>query len=416
MFKWRAFQGEGTATTNVFVPAANFQGTESLTATISDGSTAAAVLTITPVWASGQTAGNYTKVTCTLTAANLAALAPGFYLVMIAIASGGAALAEGLLQVFSGTSQSPVLDSFASPAQVIGLVPEVASQPDKIAALPMLLTAATTMIRRWLMDRDVTQRDYTADFSVALDGSIRLSQIPVNKIYWVKSQAEDALTVSNSAAQFAEVVFTTTGDVAAGQTVTGLTLNWTTNGIPGTSAVAYTANMTVSALVTAVNAVGSGWTALAGTGYGSWAVTELFGGLIGQGARGGKAAVLQVYASVSTEAKFHPDDGQKTGIVYVGQQDSQFANRWGSYPMFDDAPSSNLGLVRVSWNAGFATIPAIIQLACVETVKAYLVRMRINPYLSSETAGQRSYTMRNMLMGLPDYILQELASYRITNA
>ena len=56
-------------------------------------------------------------------------------------------------------------------------------------------------------------------------------------------------------------------------------------------------------------------------------------------------------------------------------------------------------------------------IACVEAVKAALHRLQMNPYLASEHAGNYGYSlMTQALRALPDYVLEELATYRLHNA
>lgn len=296
----------------------------------------------------------------------------------------------------------------------LAIAPLTAAQT---AFVPTAITAASNAIRRWCNDNPFTQQTLVEDLPVALNGYVRTSQVPVNQILRCQAAPEIALSIVNGLAQSAQVIFTTTGDVDSGQTITGIKLNWTTNGIPATQSITYSLNETISSLAAAINAVGSGWSATVDTGYEQWAVTELFGGLTGQGAALGAIANFNVYSQDLSGTTFHPDDGQRTGLIWVGQRPSQFAYRWGPFPLYSDLESNDETIIRLTYNAGYATIPAIVQLATVETVRVMLLRLRINPYVMSESAGERSYSLAwQALQALPAYVRQELSAYRIANA
>ena len=300
-----------------------------------------------------------------------------------------------------------------------GLAPAALNAAQQ-AFIPSAITAASNQIRRWCMGNNFTQQTYAGEiYPVALDGYIRLAQIPVNQILSVQSDPTTALTVTNSSpsVQQATIAFSLTGDLETGQTVTGFTLSWVSNGTPQTAPIVFVANQQVSDVAALINAVGSGWGASVNQSLGSWPVTELDGGLVGQGADDSlEAAEFKVWARYR-KARPHPDDGMKSGIIWVGQEHSGISDRWGPYPADWADTATNPGVVKISYNAGYAVIPPIVQLACVEIVKIMLQRLKINPYLASETAGEYSYDLAwQALLALPPYILTELSQYRILNA
>ncbi len=285
------------------------------------------------------------------------------------------------------------------------------------AFIPSAITAASSAIRRYCGDRDFTQLTYTKDFAV-IQGQVRLDQFPVNQIIRAQSQPTNALTISNGSAQTAQALFTYTGTSWLGQTATGITLNWTTNGTPSTTSVAFAPDMVLNDLMTLINAVGSGWNASLNGQFGNWAVTELVGGYIGRGATSGGGAIFSVYSQDLTSACYFQDNGQLIGIVNVGQQWSDgIGARWGPNFGFWSTPTSQSNLIHIIYNAGFATIPADLQEATVETVKAIMVRLLLDPYLQSEQADRYSYTtMLNLIRGLPQWVRDILSTYRIHNA
>lgn len=415
-----AFQGQATSQVIDLNPTSAFQGNEILTASISSGGTAAAIATITPTWAPNQIAGQYQFVLIALSAQDTASLAPGYYALSVALFSSAAQLAWGLLEIVSSPSNQPSQDFLADPSEVVGLLPPNLVSSTTIVALPRLISSATQAIRRFCMDRYFTRQIYTDTFPVALNGYIRLPQIPINQVLRVQSHLDPALTIANSRGQFAQAIFSFAGDVSTGVTIDGITLNWTLNGMPGTRTVQFTANETINALASAINAVGQGWSAGAENGYGLWPVTELYGGMtgtgVGQNAKG--ETVFQVFSEDISNAQFHPDDGNKTGLLWVGEMSRGIGPTWGPDPIdYDYGAYGSPNIVKVTYDGGFSAIPSFIVFACVETVKAMLHRLQLNPYLSSERAGEVSQSWAiQALHSLPQYVLEELSQYRLHNA
>lgn len=421
-FSMRAIQGTGvTWTVNLAFPSGTgMQGTETLTSTIGTGDGLAALLTVSPTWTTGQQAGLFTQVDIALTGTQTAALTPGFYTVIVSLADSSAALAYGQLEVVSAPSILPTLDTLVQPSNCIGLIPEIGNNPDKIAALPWALNVASNAIRKWCYGHWFNRKIWIELYEPTLDGYIRLNQPYVNQILAAQDTLETAITITNLSPtiQVANVYFSTSGDVETGQTITGLLLSQAASGISTRIPIVYAANMTVNALATVINLI-PGWQAISDTEFGDWPVTELTGGLISQGAMiGTDGAKLKVYSRYLTDTHFHPDDGQKTGMIWVGRKSSGFGPRWGPYPfMDDDVSTGDAGLVKMTYDAGFNIIPSVVQHGCVELVKALLIRLTVDPYLASESADAYSYTLADkMLNALPAYVREGLAQYRIHNA
>ncbi len=291
--------------------------------------------------------------------------------------------------------------------------------PAQLAAVPTIITAASNAIQSWC-NRTFAQAVYTEFCPVELNGTIRLKNPPINQITRVQTQPTSALTVQNpsTSVQAARCYLTVTGDAVAGQTVTGLTLVSVSSGVATTTPIAFTSNETIIGLAGAINAV-SGWLAVADPVLGLWPVTELLEGLIAQGTGNqDQGATFNVLAVDLTNVRFHPDDGQLTGIIWTGQQYSGLGPRWGpGWQEYDDYGGWQGGGVKVTYNGGFATIPAQIQLGCVEFVQNELYRLKMDPTLISETGGQYSYTINpRWLNFLSMESVRTIAAYRITNA
>ncbi len=399
--------------------ATQFLDSDTLTGTVWLPPSSVAVISFTPTWFNSALC----QVTVNLTNVQTATLsADALYNLQVFATRSGTTYCTHWVYLFIDPSAGAQV--YAGPPDLITL--EYASvalsifpmNPAQLNYLPQAISAASAAIRRYTGDRDFTRTTYVKDFAV-IQGQVRLDQFPVNQIIRAQSQPTNAITISNGSAQTAQALFTYTGTSWLGQTVTGITLNWTTNGTPGTASVAFTSNETISSLATAINAVGSGWSASVG-GFGNWAVTELVGGYIAKGAAstGGGGAIFQVFNQDLTSACYFQDNGQLIGIVNVGGQYSDgIGPKWGSTWTSWTAPVNTSNVIRISYNAGFSAIPDDLQEATVEVVKAILVRLLLDPYLQSETANRYSYTtMLNLIRGLPQWVRDVLSTYRIHNA
>ncbi len=394
-----------------------FLDSDTLTGTVWLPPSSVAAISFTPTWFNAALC----QVTVNLTNVQTATLsADALYNLQVFATRAGVTYCTHWIYLFVDPSAGAQV--YAGPPDLITL--EYASvalsifpmNPAQLNYLPQAISAASAAIRRYTGDRDFTRTTYVKDFAV-IQGQVRLDQFPVNQIIRAQSQPTNAITISNGSAQTAQALFTYTGTSWLGQTVTGIMLNWTTNGVPGTASVAFTSNETISSLATAINAVGSGWSASVG-GFGNWAVTELIGGYIARGATGGGAA-FSVYAHDLTSACYFQDNGQLIGVLNVGQQyQDGIGPRWGPTWTSWTAPVNTSSVIHISYNAGFSAIPDDLQEATVEVVKAILVRLRLNPYLMSETADKYSYSLVNinMIRGLPQWVRDILSTYRIHNA
>ncbi len=288
--------------------------------------------------------------------------------------------------------------------------------------LPYLISAASNSIRRWCFDRNFDLRTYCQIYPIALDGSVRLYQVPVNQVTRVQSQPQLALTVSNtsSSVQVAQVYFSYTGQAGGygtnAQVPTGITLASSSSGVASTTNLFFSANQTITNLAGLITAVGGGWTATADTVLGLWPVTELVGGYVGQAAGQNASPSNGAAFPVLTDLNACQLQDQQTGFLWVGRQYAGLGPRWG--PGWDSwdwgGQNQGLGQVKVTYSAGFTTIPPDVQECVAEYCRDQLLWMRINPYLESETADEYSYRLRTMApQGLSPTIMQRLSPYRL---
>jgi hypothetical protein len=295
--------------------------------------------------------------------------------------------------------------------------------------LPYFVTAASMAIRR-LTYCNFDLRTYVKKFDIALNGTVRLDQVPVQAVLRVQGPQQLALTVSNTSTTcaYAQCYFAYSGQYdgygSNAQTITGLTLNYMVGGALTTYTVPISTGQTVSSLATAINSYGNGWSALADTTLGPmWAATELDGGYTGQG--------CGVYSSVTTGAQFYllqdlapyQVDNPWRGFLYTGRiyQDSD-AGRWGpggsnlfgGTGNYSSNGQADPGQARVTFVAGESTIPGEIQMACAELVKWKLGLAKQELLLKMETAADYSYTLADqMVANVPTNVRQMVAPFRI---
>lgn len=260
--------------------------------------------------------------------------------------------------------------------------------------LANVVTGASGICQRFCNDRDFVRATYTEEYRPALDGLVALNQVPVNQVLKVEGERDSALSITCDPTQAtsAWVAFTQTGDWATGITVTGITLSRISNGVQVDTPLLFATYPTIGALVTAINAAGGGWSAPGASGYANWPTSALVGGDTAQGAMADNGARLSVYGRVLAGCSVEHD----TGILSTGQLSLSGVNgpQWGpDWLLFEDPPAVSLPKVRVTYDAGFTTVPLAVQQACAEVAIDLLNILKSDQRLASETDGAYSYTL-----------------------
>lgn len=285
----------------------------------------------------------------------------------------------------------------------------------QLSHLPAAITAASAAIERFC-GRSFARADHDQVYVPAIDGCVILDQYPVNAVSRVSAGRVPALTVRNpdtSTNQRATVAFDYPAgdDLETGLVATGLKLVRVASAVTTTTTLAFATYPTLTALSVAVSAAGGGWEAEVLGGYGAWPSAELVGGESARGCLGGGASldvfgedldglgytlqrrvgILRLRAGQAGESRIWPDDGPGEG-------------EWGD--------------VRVVYDAGYETIPADLQDACAEAVKAILTGLVVDRNLTSERAGQYAYTIdpSGAAVRLPENVLRAIAPYRDVRA
>jgi len=227
-----------------------------------------------------------------------------------------------------------------------------------------------------------------------------------------------ALTVTNtdSATSRALVEFTATGDPDVCLTRTGLTLTRVASGVATTATLAFADYPTVAALSAAIVALGNGWTTQITDSFSTWASVDLYGPL---GPMSARQTPGGCQFDVFGDDLYGYNLDLSRGSVYLPSSRSLRTPAGGWY--WPTAPEDetlfggvgNRSAVRVTYQAGFSTIPNNLQLACAEAVKASLARLATDDALQSESAKDYSYNVRSVLPGLPQHARDAINSYRV---
>lgn len=422
-FTVRAFQGISVVYTVQISnsdgsPAVNiFTGAEQLAGVVWPGDEQPATFTFTPTWNSGPLGLVDLPIVGSLTTS----VNPGFYELIVKLADSSEAIAYGSLdvQAVPGTESQ----SLVSIPYVRAALADTTLSQAQVDFLPYAIQSSCKFIKRYCGDRDFIQKTYVKEYMPALDGQVRLDQIPVNQVIRVQGDRDSAMTIAmtDAAVTSAWCNWSYTGDYERGITITGLNLYSQANGVQTVQNVPFSSLSppTVQSLADAVNALSSpSWVAQVNGGYAGWPVTELIGGDVAQGAIWGNGVSLDVYCQDLNNCRLYSAD---TGILYVGYTTSAYTlgPTWGpdwiafDYPPIPPGTSTK---VKVTYNAGFASVPDDVQGAAAELTKYFLGRLNTDFALERERLGDYEYVLRKVWPGMPDSVKHVLSLYRITNA
>lgn len=352
-------------------------------------------------------------INVTYSAANTTNVPQGTYDVVISRTDTGASLAFGYITIAPSPGTTAV-DLITIPFARAALS-DFAMSDAQIQFLPYAITIASAAVQRWCGDRDFIQKNYVEEYQIALDGTIMLRQ-PPNWVTRIQGSPSTVLTIQNTSANVQEawVAGNYTGDQSIGLTLAGLNCTRVSSGTQTTSAVNFTAGMTISSLASAITALGNGWIGIADSIYGLYPVTELINLQLPRGATSGGGATYDVYTEdLGSDAKIDP---QGTGLIWLGRQYKGTGIKWGPDYMEFDAPLITAGRVRVSYNAGFATIPMVVQKSVASVAKVVVATLSLDPTLQSESAEKYAYVAREAVPLLPSSVRQGLSLYRLSHA
>lgn len=247
----------------------------------------------------------------------------------------------------------------------------------------LLIRAVSQAIQRYCK-RDFSLQNYDELYNGDGGDRLLLHHYPVLAVDRVATGPEAVLTITNTSStnQRATVQVTSIGltlvRVASGTTTIDSSVTWT-------------ANATLSAVATAIIALGNGWSATAISGHGNRAAGDL---RPIQGALQAKDRNAELVLHNEELGDYDVDTSHGCLIRTGGWQQGT-----GNY--------------RVIYTAGYETIPEDVQEACAEWVAALFYQTKRDPGFSQEQVpGVVSRSSALSVKGMPPQVKALLASYR----
>jgi hypothetical protein len=275
-----------------------------------------------------------------------------------------------------------------------------------------LITAASRAIEKYCR-RDFAQHTYDELYNGDGDRRLILRQYPLLSVQSVRYRPVTVIKITNNGNSGATVI------ARAEVTSTGITLTWATNGVYSTNtSCTFSGNNTITSLIAAINAVGSGWVAQ-DTGYGIWPAADIYcpNGLGVSDPMAPLAATqgaLNAAPGILAEIKLH------TYELGGFQLDPRRGWLLRAIPYTDPELIHPEDLIwpvginnfRIQYTAGFATVPEDVQEACAELVASWYQQLGRDLTLRSEdTARTYSYVTENEHL-IPSRVRALLLPYR----
>ncbi|MFO0966843.1 MAG: hypothetical protein U0793_14820 [Gemmataceae bacterium] len=218
--------------------------------------------------------------------------------------------------------------------------------------------------------------------------TLLLRNFPVVSVERIAYEPAPVLTVQNTSASNQRASIKVSAD--------GVTLTRVASGVTTSDSVTFAGAATLSALATAIAAVGNGWGASVASGYDSYASADL---RATQGAFNARDAAADLRIHVRELSAFDVDETR--GYLRRG------APGCLSSPVFYGGHN----FWRVLYTAGFDVVPDAVQEACAEWVAALFWQSKRDPGLTQEaTVGVTSHVV---LQDMPAMARTLLRPYRV---
>jgi len=217
------------------------------------------------------------------------------------------------------------------------------------ALLTTLITAISRGIEKYCR-RDFVQTTYDELYNGTGDRRLLLRQYPLISVQSVRYRPVTVLKIINNLAN--------TPQARVAVTSTGLTLTWVTSGVSSTQTVAFAGNPTIVSLQNAINAVGSGWSAV-GAGYDQWPSADL---RFPQGALTAAGQYAELKLHTYELAGYQIDDNRGWLLRAIPYTDPELLH---PEDLIWPVGISNF---RIQYTAGYATVPEGVQEACAQWV------------------------------------------------
>jgi hypothetical protein len=231
------------------------------------------------------------------------------------------------------------------------------------ALITTLITAISRAIEKYCR-RDFVQTTCDELYNGTGDRRLLLRQYPLLSIQSVRYRPVTVLKIINNLANTPIARVTVTS--------TGLTLTWVASGVTTTNTtITWVANPTVLSVQNAVNALGSGWSAL-GAGYDQWPSADIYCPQGVSGSAGYQAATQGALTAAGQFAELKLHTYELAGY----QIDTNRGWLLRAIPYTDPELLHPEDLIwpvginnfRVQYTAGFATVPEGVQEACAQWV------------------------------------------------
>jgi hypothetical protein len=251
--------------------------------------------------------------------------------------------------------------------------------------LDSFIVAASDWIEKYCR-RTFTARQYDELYDGCGERELYLRQFPVLSVERVAYAPETVLEIENTSGSNQRATVTVTD--------TGLTLIRVASGTTTTdTSVTFASNATITALKTAINALGNGWSAtIPDSDYANWPSADLRP----QGAFNAVEDTAELTIHTSELAAYDLDAARGLLTLPNNQGFGGGRNYW-----------------RVKYTAGFSSVPEAVQEACAEIAVALFWQAGRDPGLAQEqipTVVSRTPVLNTH--GLQPHVKKLLAPYR----
>jgi hypothetical protein len=212
-----------------------------------------------------------------------------------------------------------------------------------------LITAVSRQIQKYCR-RDFVQAAYDELYNGNGDRRLLLPEYPIVSVQSVRYRPVTVLKAINNLAN--------TPQARVSVNPTGLTLQTVTAGVALTQTVSFASNPTLLALVSAINALGNGWSAQS-TGYDQWPSADL---RTPQGALTAAGQYAELKLHTYELAGYQIDETRGWLLRAIPYTDPELLHPEDLiWPV-------GINNFRIQYTAGYATVPEGVQEACAEWV------------------------------------------------
>ena len=252
---------------------------------------------------------------------------------------------------------------------------------DEDTTLDALIAACSKAIRRFCR-REFDSQQFDEVYAGVGDRRLQLRQFPILSVARVACEPSAVLRITNNSATYQRATVAVTS--------TGLTLIRVASGVISTdTSITFAGNVTLSAVATAVNALGNGWSAsVADSSFNNRASADLRSI---QGAWNAKDVHAELKIHLSELSDYEVDDKRGWLLRSAGWQGAE--NAW-----------------RIIYTAGFTAVPEDVQEACAEWVATLFWQTKRDPGLVQEAVP--GVVSRTPTRAMPEMVRLLLQPYR----